>query len=149
MDQIQHLIFFGSNIEENVLFNPIIKYFTIYNNFCWQHVRFALYKINKRLQKNFSWMWQKNNKTFCQKKVWVCLKLPKKHNFYHFLFKQISGAEFDPKTYKKLTIFNQKWVEWFFHIKIEHIGFWEHIFSILNCVFLPWTETLFLEKGCF
>ena len=34
----------------------------------YHHVRFVFLKIKKWLQKHFSWMWQKNYKTFCQKK---------------------------------------------------------------------------------
>ena len=68
---------FWTNMEWNVFFNPILKYFTIYKNFFLQHVRFVVLKINKWLQKHFSWMRLKNNKTFCKKKVFVCSQCQK------------------------------------------------------------------------
>ena len=51
-------------------------------------------------------------------------------------------------------VIQKKFVKWFFHIKIKHIGFWEHIvryqrtlmipiFFLFWTAYLPWTETLF------
>ena len=60
---------------KNVFLNPIFKYlqFTkeIIDNMCGLSYK----KINKWLQKHFSWMWRrKNNKTFCQKKFFFKFK---------------------------------------------------------------------------
>ena len=62
-------LFFWTNIEKNVFFNPIFKVLQIYTNCCRQHVRFVFIKIKKWLQKPFSWIWKKIIKYFAKKKV--------------------------------------------------------------------------------